>query len=155
MRLAEGGIVREIAKVADIMQVMSVAFDPDHREAWTQDQVEAAMLIPGTHIIGATLDQILAGFTLSRTLLGECELLLIGVIPQARSKALGAMLLEATIANAKKLGAEKLFLEVRITNPAISFYNRHGFKIIGERRHYYVSKRGEPLNALTMSVDIV
>ena len=143
-----------LADVGQIMPVMATAFDPMFREAWTQSQVESALLIPGTKLFVATRNDCPVGFALVRSLFEECELLLIAVLPAMREQRIGSALIQYTLAVAKVSSVLKLFLEVRITNGAISFYHRHGFKVIGERPNYYRNKCGEPLNALTMTVDI-
>lgn len=143
-----------LADVGQIMPIMVAAFDPAFREAWSQAQVESALLIPETKLFVATRDQCPVGFALVRSLFEECELLLIAVLPAMRGQAIGSALIQYTLSAAKVSKVLKLFLEVRITNSAISFYHSHGFKVIGERPNYYHSKCGEPLNALTMSVDL-
>jgi ribosomal-protein-alanine N-acetyltransferase len=143
-----------IGDLESILPIMSSAFDPNFREAWTKEQVIAALLIPGTVLISINSRSVPVGFALIRTLFETCELLLIAVSPESRGESFGKRLLLAAIHKAKDSGAETLFLEVRVTNDAISFYKRHNFKVIGERINYYRNMCGESLNALTMSIDI-
>jgi ribosomal-protein-alanine N-acetyltransferase len=58
--------------------------------------------------------------------------------PEARSQGVGAALLEAAAAAARRRGSHALRLEVRIDNAAaISLYERHGFRRIGRYAQYY------------------
>ena len=62
----------------------------------------------------------------------------IGVFAQYRRKGIGAELLEALCAYSRENGIVLLTLEVRESNiPAISLYERFGFKRVGVRKNYY------------------
>ncbi len=79
-----------------------------------------------------------AGFALWRDLGEEAELLTIGVVPESRTKGLGATLLGAVLAAAREAGAEKIYLEVGKENPAaLALYRRAGFEYLGARKRYY------------------
>jgi ribosomal-protein-alanine N-acetyltransferase len=69
---------------------------------------------------------------------GEAQLLNLSVVPDARRGGLGGALLAQFLDDAHRLGAEQVFLEVRVTNtPAIKLYEREGFERIGRRTAYY------------------
>lgn len=145
-----------------IMAVMDAAFDPAFGEAWTRRQVEDALAVPGTHyLLIATnkgepaLDEAAAGFTLSRGVLDEEELLLVAVRPELRGRGLGAALLARFIAAARARGVERLFLEMREGNPAEALYRRHGFDPVGRRKNYYRRGNGPPLDAITFARDVM
>lgn len=142
-----------------IMAVMEVAFDPAFGEAWTRRQVEDALTMPGTHYWLAAADgrppvagAEAIGFALSRGAAGDEELLLIAVHPAHRGKGVGDTLLARFIADARRRGAERLFLEMREGNPAETLYHRHGFSTVGRRRHYYRRGSGAPLDAITFAL---
>lgn len=68
----------------------------------------------------------------------EAELHLIGVAPPFRGRGLARRLLLACQAEARALGAERLYLEVASRNaPALGLYLRQGFTVVGRRRGYY------------------
>lgn len=68
----------------------------------------------------------------------EAELHLIGVAQPFRGRGLATQLLLAGQAEARALGAERLFLEVASRNaPALALYQRQGFAVVGRRRGYY------------------
>jgi ribosomal-protein-alanine N-acetyltransferase len=145
-----------------IMAVMEAAFDPAFGEAWTRRQVEDSLALPGTHylLLGAdkrapTDDASAAGFTLSRSVVDEEELLLIAVRPELRGRGIGGALLARFVAAARARGAARLFLEMRDGNPAEALYRRHGFDSIGRRRNYYRRGNGPPLDAITFALDSV
>ena len=62
----------------------------------------------------------------------------LAVHPELRGRGLGIQMLEATIAEAQRLGAESLALEVRRSNIAAQrLYTRAGFRENGIRKSYY------------------
>ena len=69
---------------------------------------------------------------------GEAQLLNLSVVPDARRAGLGGALLAQFLDDARQLGAEQVFLEVRAGNaPAIALYERAGFTRVGRRTAYY------------------
>lgn len=144
-----------------IMAVMTAAFDPAFGEAWTRRQVEDALLVPGTRYLLAGADGTppaegapAAGFTLSRAIAGEEELLLLAVSPLWRGRGIGGALLERLKQTAQSSGVEKVFLEMRDGNPAVSLYRRAGFRDVGRRPNYYRKGTGTPLDAITFSCEL-
>lgn len=139
-----------------IMGVMQVGFDPAYGEAWNRRQVADTLLMPRTHycLINANAvppegEELAAGFTLSRSVADEEELLLIAVSPQFRSKGLGRKLLERTISAAWERGMTRVFLEMREHNPAEHLYLRQGFSRAGRRPNYYRQCESGPIDAIT------
>ena len=69
---------------------------------------------------------------------GEAQLLNLSVVPDSRREGLGRMLLAQFVDDARRLGAEQMFLEVRVSNvAAISLYETAGFAPIARRVAYY------------------
>lgn len=69
---------------------------------------------------------------------GEAQLLNLSVVPDARRQGLGRTLLRQFVEDASRLGAEQMFLEVRVSNaPAITLYESAGFVSIARRAAYY------------------
>lgn len=155
------------AHIARIMQVMEAAFDPAYGEAWNARQIADALAMPSTQALvvdtrGTPIapdtphdglsesdSPIPAGFVLTRKAADEEELLLIGVIPEARRCGLGAALIDLLFARARDTGVSRIFLEMRRGNPAVHLYEKVGFKPIGERPDYYRLTNGERLDAIT------
>lgn len=120
-----------------VMEIMRAAFDPAYGEAWTSGQCAGILASPTAWLLIGELDGRPAGFALTRVAADEAELLLIAVHPEARGHGLGSRLIQAVAEGARKRGAERLFLEVRENNPAISLYLAQGFRKVGIRPGYY------------------
>jgi ribosomal-protein-alanine N-acetyltransferase len=94
------------------------------------------------------------GFSLSRTVADEAELLLIGVLPDRHRQGIGGKLLEDFVDRARDQGAGRVHLEVREGNPAAGMYRAAGFHPIGRRRNYYRAPDGTRFDALTFAQDL-
>ena len=118
-------------------------------------QLHSALCMPHTR---ATLAQDpqgrIAGFSLTRQILDEQELLLIAVDPAARRRGVGRLLIETLKENAPQLGVCTIFLEMRYGNPAETLYRNCGFAEIGRRPNYYTGGDGQRYDAITYRVDI-
>jgi len=72
---------------------------------------------------------------------GEAQILNISVVPDARRQGLGRALLRRFVDNARELGAEQVFLEVRVSNaPAIALYEKESFAPVARRKAYYPAR---------------
>ena len=72
----------------------------------------------------------------------------IEVVPEFRSRGIGAALLQRVEASARSAEASALWLHVDITNaPAIRLYERHGFTPRGSEEHFYAPGRGAHIYA--------
>jgi ribosomal protein S18 acetylase RimI-like enzyme len=79
------------------------------------------------------------------------------VVPEARRNGLGRALLLQFMDVARQLGAEQVFLEVRVGNAgAIALYEGSGFKAVARRVEYYPPDRrgGAREDALVMRCDL-
>jgi ribosomal-protein-alanine N-acetyltransferase len=92
-----------------------------------------------------------AGFALSRVILDESELLLLGVRPQFRRRGIGRALLSHWMESARARGAVRVHLEVRDGNGALDLYLQAGFTRIGRRGGYYRGADGRLHDALTLA----
>ena len=64
----------------------------------------------------------------------------IAVLPELRRNGIADMLIDRAAEACR--GLDELTLEVRVTNtPAISLYEKHGFKNVGRRRDFYENPR--------------
>jgi ribosomal-protein-alanine N-acetyltransferase len=80
----------------------------------------------------------IAGFLVARVVLNEAEILNLAVDPSRRRMGLAAALLDAVSMEFQRQRVVTIFLEVRKSNqPAISFYEKHGFALNGRRPAYY------------------
>lgn len=100
-------------------------------EPW---DMAATLAAPGTFALvdGAR------GFIVCRCAIDECEILAVGVAPEARRGGLGTALVAAAIDTARARGVARMFLEVAESNTAARvLYARAGFAPVGRRRGYY------------------
>ncbi|AYJ86229.1 GNAT family N-acetyltransferase [Sphingomonas paeninsulae] len=132
----------------ELMAVMTAAFDPRFGEAWTASQCLALMTMPGTRLILARAETLL-GFALIRTVVDECELMMLGVDPATQRRGVGLSLLNNVVSIATSEQASAVFLEVRSGNPATELYIRSGFEKVGLRLRYYRGNKGETFDAET------
>ncbi len=79
-----------------------------------------------------------AGYLIASRIAGEAELLRIAVLPEFRRRGLGETLLSHWLAEEKKAGSSRFFLEVRGENRgARALYEKMGFSPVGRRAGYY------------------
>lgn len=84
---------------------------------------------------------------------GEAQILNVSVVPDARREGLGRALLRRFVAGARRLGADQVFLEVRMSNSAaITLYRSESFTPIARRIDYYPGRTSDALreDALVM-----
>jgi ribosomal-protein-alanine N-acetyltransferase len=132
------------------MGIIGRAFDPRFGEAWTRAQCAGILPMSGVILLLGRMEQQAAGFTLSRHVAGEAELLLLGVLPEFRGRGIAGALVDRFVSDSAGAGAKLLHLEVRDGNPAVSLYRKHHFTIAGRRFKYYRGPGGEMFDALTM-----
>ncbi len=137
-----------------VMTVMTAAFEPRYGEAWTSAQCLALLALPGAHLWLARQPEVI-GFALARTIVGECELMMIGVLPVMQRRGIGRVLLSRIIEEAGHQNAEAIFLEVRRGNPAIALYASSKFKQVGLRSLYYRGASGEQFDAETHRLSLI
>jgi ribosomal-protein-alanine N-acetyltransferase len=134
----------------DVMQVMAESFDPEFGEAWTAPQCASLLTMPGVWLTVARQDGRAVGFSLSRIVVGEAELLLLAVRKSAHRQGIGFKLLNRFVADSQSRGAQKLHLEVRHGNEAVELYKKAGFQEVGRRFNYYRGASGQLFDALTL-----
>lgn len=132
----------------DVMTIMHAAFQPRYGEAWTVEQCIGLLAMPGVGLAIARWREPL-GFALWRAIAGECELMMLGVVPGAQRRGVGRRMLEFVTEHARNSGATAIFLEVRAGNPAAQLYLSAGFEKVGVRPRYYRGNSGEVFDAVT------
>jgi ribosomal-protein-alanine N-acetyltransferase len=137
-----------------VMDVMEDSFDPAFGEAWTGPQCSGLLPMPGVWLTLAKSHNEVTGFALARIVLREAELLLLGVKKKWQRQGAGQLLLRSFVFTAQRRGAERLYLEVRDGNRAISLYRKAGFLEVGRRGGYYSGRDGQVYDALTLSRQI-
>ncbi|MBS0990078.1 GNAT family N-acetyltransferase [Acetobacter okinawensis] len=109
----------------------------------TQEQWDTAAMasllgstgvLAGVVVVGAEP----AGFVMLRCVAGEAEILTLCVLPEYRRQGLAAQLVAWGLGRSAEQGADMVFLEVSVGNPAAQeLYVQAGFEQKGLRRGYY------------------
>ena len=96
----------------------------------------------------------LRAFVVLSSVLDEVHLLNIAVAPAAQRRGLAWAVLRELIAIYQGRDMAQLYLEVRASNqPARTLYERLGFSVIGQRRHYYRTAGGRE-DAILMALSL-
>ena len=141
------------ADLSDVMSVMEAAFGDTYGEGWTRSQVAGILPMAGVSLVLArgVHDRHCAGFSLSRAVADEAELLLIAVLPGQRRRGVARKLLEEFMRQSRDLGLRQVHLEVRYGNAAAELYRQAGFEPVGRRRNYYHGADGRRHDAITFA----
>ena len=108
-----------------------------HAAPWTAGNFRDALAAGYSATVGEREGRIVA-YGVLMLAPGEAQILNLSVVPDSRRQGLGRELLRRFIDDARRLGAEQIFLEVRVSNvAAIALYAAEGFKPVGRRECYY------------------
>ena len=121
-------------------------------QAWGASALALMLGLPGHFgLIAIRQDQPI-GFGLARASGPEAEIVTIAVRPMAQGQGVGRLLLDGIMAEAAKLGALELFLEVSEHNAAArALYRSVGAQETGRRRRYYA----DGTDALVLRIDLL
>jgi ribosomal-protein-alanine acetyltransferase len=144
------------AGVADLDAIMVLERATFTDDAWPEDAMRRELDSAQTYYLVAVDDSrpgsidAYAGLLAGRGT-GEGDIQTIAVAPEHRGTGLGRALMHTLIDEARRRGAERLFLEVRADNPvARSLYGSLGFAEVGVRPRYY--RHG--IDAVVMRLDV-
>ncbi|WP_291440902.1 ribosomal protein S18-alanine N-acetyltransferase [Desulfovibrio sp.] len=113
---------------------------------WSEEQCRAAFGQKAFAAFGLGCENSLAGYISIYHTEDELEILNLAVRPHLRRQGHGLRILRTVLRLARKMDMHKILLEVRDNNtPAISLYERCGFKRVGLRRKYYADTGGDAL----------
>jgi len=100
-------------------------------------------LLAGYTSVVLERDDGIIGYGIMSVAAGEAHLLNICIKQDFRRQGVGTMLLQYLLERARRFAADRIFLEVRPSNePALSLYERMGFRILGVREGYYKARQG-------------
>lgn len=136
-----------------VMVVVEAAFGDRYGEAWTRSQCAGILPMKGIRLTIARVGHHpdIVGFSLTRQVADECELLLLAVVPEHHRCGIGRSLLDHFLDRAQANDVRKVHLEVRDGNPAVAMYRSAGFEQIGRRTRYYRGRDGSRHDALTFA----
>jgi len=123
-------------------------------DPWTEENFRA--LLEDARVFGVVSGgDAIESCLIVRTVADEAEILTLATMSQARRKGLASHLLEAAIRELEARGVRLFFLEVAENNrPALALYAKSGFRTVGKRPNYYVSRDGAAVNALVLRRDL-
>ena len=100
-------------------------------------------------------DDGIVGYGVLSIAVGEAHVLNLCTAPGHEGRGLGQRMLQALLRIARGGGAQRVFLEVRPSNPrAIALYERSGFNEIGRRPRYYPAHDGRE-DAIVMAMELL
>ena len=119
---------------------------------WTRGNFMDA-LRSGYHARVLLAGEELLGYYVAMQGVDEVHLLNITVSPNYQSQGWGRVMLDALALWTRGLGAQWLWLEVRVSNTrAIAVYEAHGYRRVGLRKNYYPAGSGQREDAVVMSL---
>ncbi len=107
-------------------------------EPWTMEMLKNEFL--RKEFCGALLEEDgkIVGFVCGMTLFEDAELMKVAVAESCRKRGLGGALIDEFYARAVSRGAERIFLEVRVSNAAaLGLYQSRGYEKTRLRKRYY------------------
>ncbi len=108
------------------------------RASWSEEMILSALKREDFCGVFAEADGEFAGYLLGSSLYEIAEVSRVAVCPDKRHMGVGKTILQSFSEQVARLGAEKVFLEVRVSNlGAIKLYEREGFTCVRVRKKYY------------------
>ena len=154
-----GPMIVDITAVSRDLAVRSIAQLEGElfgRGAWNANMVREELDAPARtyllDVLGAAEQAVVRGYAGFWYDGEDAELMTIGVGKASQRQGIAAALLQVLVDEAKRQGASRMLLEVRVDNdPALALYQRFGFERMGLRKRYY---QPEGIDAYTMSLDL-
>lgn len=136
----------------DLDAVMAIELDA-YPFPWTRGIFEDC-LRAGYRAWVAAQGAMICGYGLLSAAAGEAHVLNVCVAASERRRGIGRRLLDRLLDDARCMGGERVFLEVRPSNAeAVSLYTNYGFHLITRRPDYYPSQKGRE-DALVMAMEL-
>lgn len=136
----------------DAMMALEDAVYPD--DAWSRENMRSELGNPhGYYLVAVDEPDAVVAYAglLAPIGTGQGDIQTVTVAPDARRQGLARTLVLQLLNEARRRGAEELFLEVRVDNePAQALYRELGFQAVSVRKGYY----GKGVDALTMRLNV-
>jgi ribosomal-protein-alanine N-acetyltransferase len=132
-----------------LYEIDQLCYEPDI--AYSRRELRNYMQFPGCTCIVAEADGSIGGFCLAAHEEGVGYIITMDVLQRYRRHGMGTALFEATERKLLEAGARAIWLETATDNePAIAFWQKHGFRKDRVRKRYYPNGR----DAYTMTKTI-
>ena len=129
--------------VAQVAQLESICFGS---AAWSEKSVASELENKLALWLVAVDGETVAGYVGSQTVMDETDMMNVAVHPGYRRQGIAGKLVLELVEALKERESRCLTLEVRASNaPAISLYDKLGFKQIGLRKNYYRNPKEDAL----------
>jgi ribosomal-protein-alanine N-acetyltransferase len=133
--------------VAQIIAIEHAA----HSHPWSDATILSSIASKRTSVVGAFIDDQLAGYAVFDCVVDEANLQNISVSPAYQRRGVGRTLISEIFNRYPR--AQNVFLEVRESNHiAIALYHSMGFAELGIRRNYYPVLGGLREDAVLMAL---
>ncbi len=107
-------------------------------DAWSKEMLADVVGAPYQWQVLAVEGGQVCGYACLFSLFDTADLMNIAVDFPFRGKGIACALMDALHTQAKEMGAERVMLEVRVSNaPAIALYKKYGYEKIAVRKNYY------------------
>jgi ribosomal-protein-alanine N-acetyltransferase len=138
----------DAARLEQVLQIEQRAYP----HPWTRGNFLDA-LRSGYHARALLAGEELLGYYVAMQGVDEVHLLNITVAPEYQHQGWARVMLDALALWARGLGAQWLWLEVRVSNTrAVAIYEAHGYRRVGRRKNYYPAGQGQREDAVVMSL---
>ena len=122
---------KDIPAIADIE-------NKSFADPWTEGMLSDTLRFPVYHTFLAEEEGQVCGYGCLILLFEDAELANIAVAPTHRGQGVGKLLMEKMHDYARTFCAERMLLEVRVSNQsAIGLYEKYGYERYGLRENYY------------------
>ncbi len=109
---------------------------------WSEEQFRIGLEKKAFYVLGYEEQGILVGYLAYSIVLGEMEVLNLGVHPDFRRRGIGKALMLTLLQKCREMEINRGLLDVKETNhPAIALYESLGFRKVGIRKNYYPDTR--------------
>lgn len=138
-------------EVDKVLKIEEQAYGDHH---WSKDSFYGELSNDLAHYYSAfDLEGNLIGYAGSWQILDEAHITTIAVKPELKRKKIGEALLNKILEECYKNEIKYITLEVRASNiPAISLYEKYGFKSLGTRKGYYQNNNEDALIMWTENI---
>ena len=139
-QLKQSPLIRPMS-LADLDAVMSIEGEI-YPFPWTRGNFGDS-IISGYHCLVLEQADCMIGYGVMMIGAGEAHMLNLSIAATWQRRGWGGMLLQYFIGLARQHRAQRMFLEVRQSNPgAVRLYAKAGFNQIGIRKDYYPATNG-------------
>lgn len=138
-------------QIEDVLKIEEQAYGEHH---WSKDSFYGELSNNLAHYYCAfDMEGNLLGYAGSWRVIDEAHITTIAVKPEFKRKKIGEALLNQILSDCYKNEIKYITLEVRASNtPAISLYEKYGFKSLGTRKGYYQNNNEDALIMWTENI---